>query len=198
MAHSPRNQYKTLDLSFNTLRARSPKKSRFSSNFQSGKFTPSTTLSSTQNSFYSKTAQHSRAQSSINNLELLIPSSDSVLFFSKYSANKIKNQISEVHRLITKDGNIKSNYRNRPIVNINKPELNLNSRTYLAYSPTKKSTTTSSLFKNYKEKRNYNSNDFNSILKRKNNFNNNIDSFNNFDNILNSRNEKKNRKSIFY
>ncbi len=70
-------------------------------------------------------------------LELLLPSNDDPLAYSKYSTLKIKREIDSLNKTITSHGLPRKNYKNRPILNLNKPEVQFNSREFLAQSPTK-------------------------------------------------------------
>lgn len=67
-------------------------------------------------------------------LELLCPTSSTVLKETKLS-KKIKNEIDEFYKMIKKEDIPKGGYRNRPAVNLNKPELDFNSVSYLLTSP---------------------------------------------------------------
>jgi hypothetical protein len=92
---------------------------------------------------------HSR----IHELDLIVPSSHTHFLTSKFSANKIKREIDDLNKLLNSEGVSQSGFRNRPILNVNRPELEFCSRKYVANSPTvtrRGSLTTSDIFKNYK------------------------------------------------
>jgi hypothetical protein len=98
----------------------------------------------------------SRKDNGYVNLLNLTPASENPLYFSKYSQNRIKTQIHYVNQGIVKDGMPTGSFRNRPMININRPELDVNSRVYLNLSPTsgrKNFLTTSKVMKSYKEKK---------------------------------------------
>ncbi len=98
--------------------------------------------------------------SKFNNLSLISSATESTLYFSKYSSNKIKRVIEDLHKEITKDGLSREGYKNRPMLNLNRPELVFKSSEYYTSSPTltrKSFLTTSNVFKNYKPNSKYNS-----------------------------------------
>lgn len=70
-------------------------------------------------------------------------------------------EVSYLNKDIKKSNNISNinNYRNRPVVNLNRPEFDLNVRNYTALSPTikrKNYLVTGDILKNYREKKSYN------------------------------------------
>jgi hypothetical protein len=54
---------------------------------------------------------------------------------SKNSTAKIMREIDNFHKIIAKDGIPAGGFRNRPAVNVNKPELDFSSRMLFACSP---------------------------------------------------------------
>lgn len=80
--------------------------------------------------------------------------------YSKGSSSKIMRELNYINKEIhsSRLSNM-NNFRNRPMVNLSRPEFDLNSRNYLALSPTvhrKNYLVTGNVLKNYKEKKQYN------------------------------------------
>ncbi len=109
---------------------------------KSPRYNTLTTQTNTHDSFnagfnLNKTAANYKNKSQIKNLEFNLPKTDTSLYFSKYSTQKIKREIETMHKLLLKDGIPQSNNRNRPMLNLNRPEMEFSSREFLAQSPTK-------------------------------------------------------------
>ena len=104
-------------------------------------------------------------------MSLISPKTESTLYFSKFSSNKIIRVIEDLHKEITKEGISREGFRNRPMLNLNRPELVFKSSDYYTSSPTltrKSFLTTSNVFKNYKSNSKYNTNsDFNCNFQKK-------------------------------
>jgi hypothetical protein len=70
------------------------------------------------------------------------------------SPSKVTRHVDYVNGLIQRD-RIQGSFINRPVLNLNRPELNLDHRVYLAWSPTsrKNNLTTSKMLRNEDSKR---------------------------------------------
>jgi hypothetical protein len=103
---------------------------------------------------YNSPRKYDTSQDKFHNLDLIVPSNETPLYFSKYSTEKIKREILQVKKLLTSD-EIRPGFRNRPPVDLSKPHMEFSSRLYFAMSPTatrKPFLTTSNVFKNISKK----------------------------------------------
>lgn len=92
---------------------------------------------------------HTRMQ----DLDLITPSTHVPFLHSKFTENKIKKEIQDLSKVLFSDNLQPMGYRNRPMLNVNRPDLEFNSRKYIANSPTvtrRGHLTTSDIFKNFK------------------------------------------------
>lgn len=159
-AYSPKNEYNTLNLSIEKFKAKSISyfiiDSRTNS-FNSTNLSPRkpTSNSTTWSHNKNEAGFHLHSSHKVNPLDLVVPSSEAPLYFSKYSTDKIKREISEVTKSLIGD-DTRTGFRNRPAVDLNKPHMDFNSRIYFAMSPTttrKSFLTTSNVFKNLSKKK---------------------------------------------
>lgn len=80
---------------------------------------------------------------------------------NKRSCSKIMREVNYLNKDLNRPGKLTNlnNYKNRPMVNLSRPEFDLNSRHYIAQSPTVKRRNflvTGNVLKNYKGNKNYN------------------------------------------
>jgi hypothetical protein len=89
----------------------------------------------------------------MHDLDLITPSTHVPFLHSKFTENKIKKEIQDLSKVLFSDNLQPMGYRNRPMLNVNRPDLEFNSRKYIANSPTvtrRGHLTTSDIFKNFK------------------------------------------------
>lgn len=124
---------------------------------------------SSQNFNTSFTGQMSPRAKSKHNELLNVTSSKQPQNYLKSSNSKIMREVHYLNKDLNRSGKITNlnNYKNRPMVNLKRPEFDLNVRSYTALSPKferKNYLVTGNVLKNYKEKKSYNFMNHNNYL----------------------------------